>query len=139
MAMLRSLFAAQKNGGDFEQSPVQIPLDFALAHERQELVLILSPLALAFLVSIEHLLGGSEQRDVNVFRLTDLPKKKCEIVSFGETSQLRGIVQANVEEPANAGCSEGFKEFPRRFLGKTDGIDFHVSCCANSCCSNRPN
>jgi hypothetical protein len=131
MAMLRCLFAAQKNGGDFKQSPVQIALDFALSHKRQELVLIVLPLALAFLVSVEHLLGWSEQRDVDVFRLTDLSKKKCEIVSFGETSQLGRIVQANIEEAANAGASEGFEEFPRRFLGETDGIDFHVSCCPN--------
>jgi hypothetical protein len=130
--MLRCFFAAQKNGGNFKQSPVQIALNFPLSHERQELVLILFPLALAFLVSVEHLLGGSEQRDVDVFRLTNLPKKKCEVVSFGETSQLRGIVQANVQEPANSGASEDFEEFPRRFLGETDGIDFHVSCCPNS-------
>lgn len=137
--MLRGLFAAQKNGGDLKQSPIQIALDFALSHERQELILVLFPRALAFLVSIEHLLGGSEQRDVNVFCLTDLPKKKCKIVSFGETSQLRRIIQANIDEAANAGASDGFEEFPRRFLGKTDGIDFHVSCCANSCCANRVN
>src|SRR5262249_54788785 len=127
MAMFRRFFAAQQNGGDFEQGTVKVSFDFALLHQSEKAAFIFFPCAPALLVRVQHHVGRGQQRLMNVFRSANLAKEEFQIVSFGEASQLRGIVQTDVDESTNAGVSESFEELPRRFLGETDGIDFHLS------------
>ena len=56
-------------------------------------------------VSIQHLFGGSQFGQVDVFNPADLAQKVLEVVSLGEARQLRDVVQSDVHKTLHARLS----------------------------------
>ena len=110
----------------FEKLPVQSLLDPALPHQLQKAPLVRGPSLFPLSVSVEYIPGRGEQRFVEVFRAAELFEKVREVVAFGEPRQLRGVVQPHVEEPLYPGFPQCPEEPGRRFLRKTDCIDFRT-------------
>jgi hypothetical protein len=63
---------------------------------------------------------------VEILRAAELSEKEREIVAFGEPRQLGRVVQPHIEEPLYSGLPQRSKEPRRRFLRKTDRVDFRM-------------
>ncbi len=125
VTMLGRRFAAKQDRPAGEKARGDSLFDFSFGHQRQELSLVITPVALFLLVGVQHVLSGREQRLVNVIGAAEFTQKKFEIVPFGESRQLRDIVQSDINKSGDSVSSENSEEFAGGFLRKTDRIDFH--------------
>src|ERR1039458_995800 len=102
VAMMGLLFAAQK------APPVQDVaadrfLDSAGAHQIEKLPLVEGPVAVLLLfVGIENFCRGCEIGQMHIVNATDRFGEIFEIVPFREPRELRNIVEAYIDETANA-------------------------------------
>src|SRR5579862_8394406 len=93
-------FTAEQDGRFLERSVADAILNLSLVHEIQKRLLIGLPAALLFLVLIEHLLRWREERLVLVRRATNLVQEEAQVVFFCKASELRNVVETNIEETA---------------------------------------
>lgn len=70
-----------------------------------------------FFVGVEHFLGWSPVRHVDIRDVAQLPKKEAQIVFFGETCQLRYVVQPNIDDSADVRIADERKKNARLFFG----------------------
>jgi hypothetical protein len=106
--------------------PIQGLFDPTLPHKLQKTPLVRGPSLSSLPVSVEYIPGWGEQRFVEVLRATELSEKEREVVAFGEPRQLGRVVQPHIEEPLYSGLPQRSKEPGRRFLRKTDRVDFRT-------------
>ena len=127
VAVLGSGLATQQRRRHyFEERPVQSFLDPALPHQLQKAPLVRRPSLFSLSVSVEYIPGRGEQRFVKVLCATEFIEKEREVIALGEPRQLGRVVQPHVEEPLYSGLSQRPEEPGRRFLRKTDRIDFRT-------------
>jgi hypothetical protein len=100
-------------------------LDFPLTHQFQKLPFIELPVAILFLVAIEHLLSRGKQRQVKIVDAADGFEKITEIVFLRESGKLRNVVEAHIHEALGARILEASKKLLGGFLGKADGKNLH--------------
>ena len=65
-------------------------------------MLISCPCPLLFLEGVEDLLGGRELGQMQVFDAADFAQEKSEVILLGKTGQLRPVVEAGIDQRANA-------------------------------------
>ena len=97
---------AQEHGRRFEEGPIQARFDLPLGYERQKTRFIFAPSKLLAAIPVEDLGCGGQHRFVYVFRAADLLQEVRQVFALGEACQLRDVVQANIEQPADACASQ---------------------------------
>src|SRR5262249_13214725 len=125
MAMLGRGLAAQQHGRPVEEAAVERRLDHALGHEGEEALFVRLPAASALFVVVEELPGRGEQRLMPVVGAAELAQEERQVFALGEGGELRGVVEAHVDEALDARAPQGSEEVGRRSLRKTDRIDLH--------------
>jgi hypothetical protein len=82
-------------------------LDLAFRHKAKEALLIRTPVAFFFLISLEHLVGWSQQWLVHILDVSDSPKKKGEIVGLSDVNDFerRGTSFSNISSWVLSVCS----------------------------------
>jgi len=123
MTMLGSRFAAQQ-ASPVHNGPVERLLYSALSHQSNKFLLVLAPVTVVFFVRGEHFLVGREFRQVHVSDGENGLAKEFQIVPLRESSQLRNVIQAYINESYQARTAQLAKKLPRGFLSETDGKDF---------------
>jgi hypothetical protein len=99
--------------------------DLALAHQIKKTAFIGLPVSLPLFVFVKHLLSRSELGEVHVVYPANLLQEKREVVSLGESGELRNVIEAHIDDPFCSGFSDGVEEFPSRLLGEPDRKHFH--------------
>lgn len=124
MAMMGFVLTAKQTalGHNFFRDSV---FDLALAHQIKETPLIGAPIPFLLLVFVQHLLGWSEIGKVDVVHPAYFLQEKREVVSLGESGELRNVIEAHINNPFRAGSSDRVKELPGRLLGEPDRKYFH--------------
>src|SRR6266516_5973604 len=125
MTHLRGGFAAKQHSGRGEERAVELVADVALPHEIQEARFVLRPRSFVLLVVVQHLLGGRQQRLVDILRATDFAEEITQVLAFRKSRQLGNVVEPYVEQTADSGAIQETEELLCRLLSETDGIDFH--------------
>jgi hypothetical protein len=127
VATLRpNLATQQRRRSLLEKFPIQRLLDPALPHQLQKAPFVPGPSLSSLSVSVQYIPGRGEQRFVKVLRAAELFEEEREVVAFGEPRKLGRVVQPHVEESLYSGLPQRPEESGRRFLRKTDRIDFRT-------------
>src|SRR2546423_14649039 len=92
VAVVRLVLAAEQDG-IVEQFPRDSMLNVPLPHEFQELVFVPRPARALLLVIVEHGLRRRQVGPVNICHAAELIEEVPQVVPFGETRQLRAVVQ----------------------------------------------
>ncbi len=127
VTVFRGWFATKENGGDTEDCGINGGFDFAFGDEGEEGGFVFRPWMFFFFVAVEHFLGGGQVGVVDVVGVADFLEEIFEVVAFGEAGELGDVVEADVEEAADAMLFQEREELGCGFLRETDGTDFHVS------------
>ena len=125
-------FAAEQHGRDQERVLIKMALDLPFAHQSGEHAGVIVPTSFLLLVSIEHTLRWGKQRFMDVACAEDRTQEVCQIVALGKARQLGTVVEPHVHQTAYSGFFQNAEELLCRFLGETDGIDFHAGTVADS-------
>ena len=80
-------------------------LDRTFFYQVAEASFIILPAALFLSVFVEHLLGGGERGEMEVFAAENLAGEKVQIVAFAEAGEVARIIQANIENAVHAGIA----------------------------------
>jgi hypothetical protein len=123
VAVLCSGLTAQQHGGSVEEVTIQRFFDPAFPQQIQERPLVARPYA-AVPVGVQDLTRRGEPGLVNVLRAAEPLQEKREVGATGEAGELRGVVQAYVEQAFDAGVLQRPEELGRRLLRETDRVDF---------------
>ena len=83
------------------------------------------PAALELLINVQHLLFWSQERFMFIGAVTNLAEEVREVGLFGESCELRGVVEPHIEEALDAMSFQRAEEFAGVFLGETDAVDLH--------------
>ena len=102
MAVMRLVFRTEETRA-IEHLGLEATFDLPFQHQPQKALLVCPPVALLFLVRLEHGVGRREQRLVHVLNASDLPEEVGEIVGLGEAGELRGVVQTDVDDLPHTG------------------------------------
>ena len=135
VAVLRGRLAAKQCSGKRKQRTVQLFFYPPLFHQSHEPPFVLLPRTFPLFVAVENFLGGGQQRLVPVLCAADLANEESQIVALGEPGELRNVVEADVQQLADARAFQKAEELLCRLFCETDGIDFHG---AVSISSNNP-
>ena len=96
-------FLAAKQAAAVEEIPREVFLDSPLSHESQECILVGVPGSLVLFESIEDILRRGENRFVHVIDSSDRVQEVFDVIAFGEASELRTVVQTNIDDPLYTG------------------------------------
>lgn len=125
VTVVRRLFAAQ------ETSPVQEIdgqdiFDMARPDQVEKLPLVDVPSDLLLVLVGRKDLGCRRQHgQVYVVDVADRAREKLQVVAFREPGELRGVVQANVDQPTYPGVFQPGKECFGRFPGEPNRKNRH--------------
>ena len=110
--MMWFIFAAQETPivDDLSRN---LGFNLAAFHKLNESFFVLSPLRFIPPVIGQHLLGGRENGQMDVFNADDCFEEVSKIVAFTEASQLRNIIESHIDHPLNAGLLQPGEEFVR--------------------------
>ena len=100
--------------------------DPPFAHQRNESVLVSSPIATSLSVVVQQLLGRRQFWDVNVIHITEFAQKIREVVLLRETGKLRPIVEPNIDDTPGAGLAKQIEKTVGGFSCEADGEGFHI-------------
>ena len=101
MTVIRLRLAAQKDRRNGKNRRIKIFFDFPVGHQREKSALVFLPASFAFFVIVQHFFRWCELRFVPVLRRANHSKEIFKVFALGETSQLRRVLQAHVEQAAN--------------------------------------
>ena len=132
MALLCRVFTAQEHGARAKLLRVDPVFDLPKDHQVDEPLLVLRPTHLFVLIRLEQLLCRCQQWLVAIGRSAQLSEEPFKVVAFGKASELRNVVDPDVNQPINAGDSELSEELASAVLRETDRTDLHG-------CSPSPN
>src|SRR5579871_474584 len=124
--MFRSWLATEQYGRGGKQRAVNTVLDLSFRHQCEELLFVVCPIALFFLVGVQHFLGRGQKRFMHVFRAANLSQKETKIVSLCKPRQLGNIVQSDIEKSLDSLSPNKSEELLGGLLRETDCKDFHV-------------
>lgn len=124
VAMMRLLLAA-KEACVADNVARDHVLDAPSSDEFYELLFVGRPIAFRLFIGIEERLCGSENRQMDVVHSADGVEEIPKIITFREPSQLRDVVQANIDNPLRAGLPERRKELFGRLFREPDREDPH--------------
>jgi hypothetical protein len=110
------LFFAAQQAASVDQVAGNCLFDTPRSQEIQKLLFVQSPIALSLLEGIEDLGGRREFRDMDVVDPADGPREILKIVFLGKRGKLRGVVQANINEPLHPGVFQLREESLSRLL-----------------------
>lgn len=96
VTVFRRRLTAQQHGGNGEQTTVDAFFDAPFTHQVEKASLIRLPTPSLLFVFVEQFLCRGEQRLMLIVCATDHAQKVREVVALGESSQLRGVIQADV-------------------------------------------
>lgn len=81
------------------------------------------PVSLVLLVGIEDVLGGCEQRQVDVVDPGDFLEKVLEVVAFRKTGELGDVVEAHIDDALGTALAQEPEELGCGLFGEADGVD----------------
>jgi hypothetical protein len=122
MAVVRLLLAAQQDRV-VQKDGIEGLFDAALPHQREEGLLVRSPVSLALPEFVEHRLRRRQVCDVDVPHATEFLEEVLQVVSLREASELRDVVQPYVDESGRTRLSEESKERAGGLLAEADRVE----------------
>lgn len=105
VTVLGGRLATQQRRKGLESRAVEHRVDPPLLHQRHEVALVGAPIALALLVCVEDVLGRRQQRLMLIRRTDEFAQEVRQVGGLRESGQLRGVVEADVDEPVDAGVA----------------------------------
>ena len=96
MAVVRLILAAEKAAA-IKLLPINI-LNVTFGHQIKKLVLVNVPCATILLILVQDILSRCQFGYMLIAQATDLLCEISQIVSFCKTSELRNIVEANINK-----------------------------------------
>ena len=120
MTMMGLVFAAQK-AAIIHHVLADRLLDPPFVHQLHEQGFVGFPTNPPLPVVGQHIFRRCKLRHVHVLHPTDFAQKVREIIPFGETGKLGGVVEAYVYDPPRVGCLKELKETASGLLREPDG------------------
>ena len=120
MTMVGLVFAAQKAAITHHVLADRL-LDPPFVHQLHEQRFVGFPTNPSLPVVGQHILRRCKLRHIHVLHPTDFAQKIREIIPFGETGKLGGVVEAYVYNPPRVRCLKKFEETASRLLREPDG------------------
>ncbi len=102
-------------------------LDPPSGHEVQKLSFVLRPRSLVLLVGVEDVLGRRKLKHVLIPHAADSLGEVREVITLGESIELRFVVQPNIYNILYARFLQPIEKMLSSRLGETDSEDFHVT------------
>ncbi len=121
VAVVRLVLAAEQAGLVHHRAGYSF-LDPPPLHQLEEAVLVPCPIVPMLLVRIENILRRRQLRPVLVTDPADCTEEVPKVVLLCESSELRDVVQAHVDDLLHAGFREARKERLSSRLGKPDRV-----------------
>jgi len=119
MTVMRFVFTAQKATA-IEQARLN-GLDLAIRDQRSKIALVGGPIAIEFLVAIEHLFRRCQVHQMHILDSSDGSQKVRQIIPFGEPGQLRVVVEPRIDDPLDACALQPGEKSLGCLLGEADG------------------
>lgn len=100
--------------------------DLSVRHQLQKRILIDSPIPLVAFERFEDVICRRQKGLVDIFSSAKLPEKIGEVACLGEASQLRRVVQADVDYCLSAGLTNPVKKVRSICFCETNRCDVYL-------------
>ena len=119
MAMMGLILGTQQTSA-FEHFGFEPVLDLALRHQPHERILVDTPVAFVAFEGFENVIRRGEKRLMRLLRAADRLHKISEVIGFRKTSELRRIMEPNVDHLLYVRALQPVEKSGSRGLGEAD-------------------
>jgi hypothetical protein len=97
VTVLGGRFATEQHTWRFKIAWGELAFDVSFFHQLEELGFVHAPVSFVFLVGIQNVLRGCQQRLVHVLGVAQFAQEIGQVIAFGKGGQLRDVVQPHVD------------------------------------------